>query len=110
MDIKQNDLERLKDLMHRGELTADQANVEMVKTQRVRLVTSRLPAQVRRALNAAVKRGELAHLKKDGRRPEAYCHPTFEYLAHGERAKHEREIVEALARTMRSVNVFVLAD
>ncbi|HET8792085.1 MAG TPA: hypothetical protein VFM75_12830 [Modicisalibacter sp.] len=94
----QNNLERLKDLMQRGELTTDQANVEMVRMDRVRIVKGRMPAQVRKVLNAAVKRGELAHMKKDGHKPECYYHPTFDYLARGERARHEDAAHCALAK------------
>lgn len=97
MKLSQNDLEYLKDLMDRGQLTADQANVEMVRAARVRLVQSRVPADVRKSLNAAVKAGELCHKKKDGRKPEAYYHPNFEHLANAERHRVERETIEALA-------------
>lgn len=97
MQLNQNDREYLMDSARNGDLTADQANVEMVKMQRVRLVTGRVPAQVRKALNAAVKCGELGHMKKDGHKPEAYYHPTFDYLAREERAKHERSVFDALA-------------
>jgi len=96
MELKQNDLEHIKDMMGQGKLTAAQANVEMVKCQRVRLITTRVQADVRRALNNAVKKGELCHIKKDGRKPEAYYHPSFEYLVAGERNKHERKILRAL--------------
>jgi hypothetical protein len=96
MRLSQNDMERLSDQVHRGLMTAEQANVEKVRTQRVLLATGRIPSDVRKALNAAVKRGELGHMKKDGNKPEAYYHPTFEYLAKGARAEHERSVVRAL--------------
>ena len=91
---RQNDIERLKDFMQKGELTADQANVKMVRDQRFRMVVNSLPAEVRKALNAAVKRGELGHMKKDGHKPECYFHPTFEYLAVAERKRREREVIQ----------------
>jgi bifunctional pyridoxal-dependent enzyme with beta-cystathionase and maltose regulon repressor activities len=97
MKLKQNDREHLVDMVQRGEMTADQANVEKVRAMRVQLVTSRIPAQVRKALNEAVKRGELGHMKKDGRKPEAYYHPTFDYLARQERNEHERQVLNAVA-------------
>lgn len=97
MELKQNDREHLQDMVQLGEMTADQANAEKVRMRRVRLVTSRLPAQIRKALNAAVKRGELAHIKKDGHKPEAYYHPTFSRAARLERDAHERDILSALA-------------
>lgn len=100
MELKQNDRERLIDLVQRDEMTADQANVAKVRMMRVQLVTSRIPTQVRKALNEAVKRGELGHMKKDGHKPEAYYHPTFDYLAKQERSEHERGIFKALAGVM----------
>lgn len=98
MKFTQNQLEHLQDLLQRGEITADQANVEKVKMARVQLVTGKVPMQVRKALNAAVKIGELGHFKKDGRKPEAYFHPSFEYLAKEARGNHERETLNALLR------------
>ena len=89
---RQNDVAHLQDLMQRGELTADQANVQMVRDQRFRMVVNGLPANVRKALNAAVRAGELGHMKKDGHKPECYFHPTFEYLAKAERLRREGEV------------------
>ena len=100
MELKQNDLERLHDMVQKGELTADQANVQMVRMQRVMLVTARIPAEIRKALNQAVKRGELAHMKKDKHKPETYYHPTFDYLARSERNKHELSVLRAVAGVM----------
>mgnify|MGYP003604462712 FL=1 len=96
--ISQNDMERLKDAMAKGLMTAEQANVEKVRIQRV-VLAGRMPMEVRKALNAAVKRGELGHMKKDGNKPEAYYHPTFEYLAKGARSDHERGVMRALLAT-----------
>jgi cell wall assembly regulator SMI1 len=93
--LNQNDLEYVIDLMDRGGLTAAQANVELVRMSRVRVV-SKLTADVRKALNEAVKRGELSHKKKDGRKPEVYYHPNFEHLANAERDRVERETIQAL--------------
>ncbi|AKG36072.1 hypothetical protein [Paenibacillus durus] len=94
--LNQNDLEYLKDMVGRGEMTAAQANVEKVRMARVMVVT-RLFAEVRSALNAAVKTGELRHKKKDGRKPEVYYHPNFEHLANEARDRAEKEMLEALA-------------
>lgn len=98
MQIKQNDLERIKDKLFLGELTLAQANVQMIRCERVRLVVGGIPIAVRRALNAAVKAGELGHMRKDGHKPEAYYHPTFEWMARGERLRCERETKEASAK------------
>ncbi len=97
MKLNQNDWENIKDRVQKGELTIEQSHVEKVRMQRVLLV-SHLPRDVRTALNAAVKREELGRMKKDGHKPEAYYHPTFEYLAKSERAEHERGIGRALLK------------
>jgi hypothetical protein len=102
MKLTQNHIERLQDLLERGEITADQANVEKVKMARVQVVTCRLPAQVRKALNEAVKSGELCHTKKNGKRPEVYYHPNFEYLAKQSQREHEQATLKALAGIMVS--------
>lgn len=100
MELHQNDREHLLDMVQRGEMTADQANVAKVRAQRVLLVMSRIPQEVRAALNAAVKRGELARMKKEGHLPEAYYHPTFDYLARAERRAHERSVIDALSKVL----------
>lgn len=95
MNLKQNDRERLLDLTQQGVLTPDEANVKKVQCQRVLLVRGRIPAQVRRALNAAVKNGQLGHYKKNGHEPEAYFHPNFAYMARDERRAHALRIKTA---------------
>lgn len=95
-ELNQNDLEHLKDLLGRGEFTAAQANIEKVRMARVQVV-SKLPADVRAALNTAVKEGKLCHKKRDGRKPEVYYHPNFEYLANDERNQAEKKMLVALA-------------
>jgi hypothetical protein len=98
--VNQNDLEYLLDMVQRNEITADRANIEMVRMERVRIVNARIPKDVRAALNGAVKNGELCHKKKDGRKPEVYYHPNFEYLANEERNKIAMDTVEALLKTL----------
>jgi len=95
---EQNNFEHILDLHQRGVITTDQANVMKVKYNRV-LVVSKLPAGVRSALNSAVKSGELAHMKKDGAKPEVYYHPSFRYLAVDARNKAVDELVKALKST-----------
>lgn len=98
--LNQNDLEHLKDMIQLGNMTADQANVEMVRMARVKVVRTRLPFDVRSALNGAVKNGYLGHKKKDGRKPEVYYHPDFEYLANSERNRVEKEVLDALVEVL----------
>lgn len=99
MELTQNDREHLIDMVENGKITVAQANVEKVRMQRVLLVT-KLPSQVRKVLNAAVKTGYLCHLKKDGHKPEVYYHPSFEYLVAGERNRHERFILNAALKVL----------
>lgn len=110
MELKQNDREYLADMVHRGELTIDQANVRKVQMQRVLLVIGRVPASVRKALNDAVKRGELGHLAKDGHKPETYFHPTFQHIAIAERAEHERGIRRAAMGVVASASEVYLSE
>jgi hypothetical protein len=98
MTINQNNLDHLRDMVQQGKMTADQANVEKVRMQRVLMVIETLPASVRKALNGAVKTGYLGHKKRDGIKPEVYYHPTFEYLANGERAEYVRSVAENLKK------------
>jgi len=96
----QNNLERLLDQRDQGKITVDDANVQLVLQERFRVV-HKLPASVRKALNAAVKDGRLGHMKKDGIKPEVYYHPTFKYLAIEERNKHVYALKRALESTCR---------
>lgn len=98
MQVSQNIMDSLIERVRQGELTADQANVEKVRAQRVYLVTSRIPMDVRKALNAAVKSGQLKRIKRDGNKPEAYFHPEFDYMVAGARNAHVRSIAEAVSR------------
>lgn len=98
MDIKQNDMEYIQDQLHRGLITLDQANVLKVRMQRVEVVTGSIPREVRKALNIAVKNGELGHMKKDGLTPEVYYHPDFEYLAKEERYNITQEKINSLRK------------
>lgn len=102
----QNDLERIADHLARGLLTADQANVERVRVKRVAVIQGRLIQSVRKALNAAVKRGELGHMKKDGQKPEVYYHPTFEYMAIAERNEIERAALRAIRTVYHSISQY----
>lgn len=95
MQDQQNNRERLLDQLDRKMITVDDANVQLVLQERLRVV-HKLPAAVRKALNAAVKSGTLGHLKKDGVKPEVYFHPNFKYLAVEERNKHVAALTRAL--------------
>lgn len=91
----ENSFVRIRERLRAGEISAAEGNVLLVRAQRVMLVT-KLTREVRAALNAAVKRGELGHVKKDGRKPEAYFHPSFDYMVAGKRNEYEKKILESI--------------
>jgi hypothetical protein len=84
--------------MQIGEITVDQANVLAVQIAGVRLITAGIPASVRKALNAAVKEGELGHIKKEGLRPEAYHHINGRARALDERDRVFRSTLAAVSK------------
>lgn len=89
--------EKAKDMLDKGELPDRAAYyVLIVQMMGARLVTS-LTADERRALNAAVKAGKLGHLKRDGRKPEAYFHINGKARALQLRDDHHREVDAAVA-------------
>lgn len=92
----QTALEIAQNKMQIGEITADQANVLAVQIAGVRLISNSIPAQVRKALNAAVKAGELGHIKKDGLKPEAYHHKNARARALDARDEVFRNSVQAI--------------
>jgi dTDP-4-amino-4,6-dideoxygalactose transaminase len=98
MQDQQNNREHLLDQLDRKVISVDDANVQMVRQERFRVV-HKLPASIRKALNAAVKSGQLGHMKKDGVKPEIYYHPTFKHLAIEERNKHVHALSRALEAT-----------
>lgn len=95
-----NALDRVKDRIQRGLITAAQGNVELVRYEGVRLIPNRLPRDVRAALMAGVKAGELGHLKKEGHKPEAFFHPNSRQRAVAERNAVERRIKGASRTVM----------
>lgn len=65
-------------------------NVEQILVQASRVIRGKVPAFIRRELNAAVKAGVLGHLKRDGLKPEIFFHPDHKNGAI-ERQKREAE-------------------
>ena len=93
MKLSQNDMERIQDRLEQGLINIDEANVEMIKCQRVRLITGKLPSIVRKALNNSVKNGDLGYMKKEGYKPECYYFKPFKHIAEQERVKfHNKEV------------------
>ena len=96
MYVTASELERLRNAHRDGKITAAEFNVGKILMERVHLV-SKLPAPVRRDLNAAVKAGTLGHKVKKGILPEVYFHPAFEYLVAGTRNAHARMVARAVS-------------
>jgi len=69
-------------------------NVEQILCQATRVVRGRIPAQVRKELNAAVKAGVLGRLPKDGLKPEIFFHPDH---LHGAKDRQTREADYAIS-------------
>ena len=95
--IKQNDIESLSDQVNLGKMTAEEANIRKVEMQRVLLVIGKLPSNVRKALNQAVKSGRLGHKKRDNNKPEVFYKLDFEYLANHERNEYEKNILKTIS-------------
>lgn len=79
--LSQNDVEHIQDLINLGKMSVEEGNMQLILSERVRVVRGRLPQDIRKILNKAVKNGQLKHMKKEGHKPEVYYHPNFEYLA-----------------------------
>lgn len=97
MHSYQNALEIASNKMQLGEITVDQANVLIVQMMGVRIVT-KLPADVRKALNAAVKAGELGHIKKEGLKPEVYHHKNARAKALEARNRTAADSVKSICK------------
>lgn len=95
---QQEIIESVRARVASGEVDPAHRNVCMIRMERVRLLKNGLPAAVRAELRAAVKRGELVHMKKDGLKPECYFHPNFDYMAKEARGKHEADSIAAIMR------------
>jgi len=96
MTSYQNALDHAKDQMQQGKLTAAQANVYIVKMMGVRVINGKIPTDVRRQLNEAVKSGEIGHIKKSGLKPEVYHHKNARCKALEAQRRHELASLEAI--------------
>lgn len=104
MTSYQNALDYANNKMQMGEITVEQANVLIVQMMGVRVISNRLPADVRKALNAAVKAGELGHIKKEGLKPEVYHHKNARAKALAIREREMRSLLEALNKVFGTSN------
>ncbi len=90
-------LEYVSDQIDQGKMTVAEGNVYMVQMRGV-VEVGKLTKEVRQTLNAAVKNGELGHIKKEGLKPEVYYHKNSRAAALDYRNKAEREKIEAIRR------------
>ena len=98
MTTLQNAIEYAMDQMTLGKITADEANVMVVQMAGMLVVKNKIPMQVRKALNKAVKNGELGKLKKDGLKPEIYHHKNGRANALTEQKRIANESIEILSK------------
>jgi len=105
MHSYQDALDIATNKMQTGEMTADQANVYIVQLMGVRVISNKLPASVRKALNAAVKIGELGHIKKEGLKPEVYHHKNARGNALAIREREMRNAMQAVGNVCGSQNI-----
>ncbi|WP_343302889.1 hypothetical protein AAHN97_15185 [Chitinophaga niabensis] len=96
MPSRQTAIEYATDQLQQGNITADQANVMAVQIEGVRVICGKVPSSVRKALNAAVKAGELGHIKKEGLKPEVYHHKNARANALEERERVFRRAIESI--------------
>lgn len=83
-----------------GRMSTDEANVYIVQLMGARLITSPMPASVRKSLNEAVKNGKLGHIKKDGLKPEAYHHINGRARALDEIQKHYNASMNGISKVV----------
>jgi hypothetical protein len=96
MTSRQAALEQAARMSELGQ--TDSPNVEMVRMEGVRIIGSKVIAQVRKELNQGVKDGRLGHLKKDGAKPEVYFHPNSKGKAVDARNREALQSIEALKK------------
>lgn len=77
-------------------------NVEMIRAAGHRIIRGRIPREVRTELMAAVKAGELGHLKKDGLKPEIFFHTDHLHLVRDLQRQEAEYAIGCIAKVMAS--------
>ena len=95
---QQQSLEHLKGMIEKGMSVAD-ANVELIRMMGFRLISGKLPKDVRSALMAGVKDGRIGRLPKDGLKPEVFFHPNSIWNAKEARNKEVSKAIMVLQAT-----------
>mgnify|MGYP000968534296 CR=1 FL=1 len=98
MTTQENALMWAQDQVRQGKLTTAEANVEIIRMTAVRVVTGRLPKQVRQWLMEAVKDGRLGRLPKSGLKPEVFFNPNAKHRAIDERNKIFQQAINAIGK------------
>ena len=75
-------------------------NVPSVYRERILVVREKLPRDVRAKLGMAVKCGKLAHMKKEGLKPECYYPPRLGNYANLIRRNAERAAKSTLSAVL----------
>ena len=75
-------------------------NVELIRKHGHRVVRGRIPREVRIELMAAVKAGDLGHLKKDGLKPEIFFDPDHLHLARDIQQREAQYAIGCIAKVM----------
>lgn len=88
------------DALQKGEIQRGQANVFMTQLMGVRVIEGSLPREVRKELMAAVKNGEIGHMKKDGMKPEVFFHKNAGTYATEIRARHLESSINVLKKVL----------
>lgn len=78
-------------------MTLAEGNVYMIKMRSV-VEVHKFSKEVRQTLNAAVKAGDLGHIKKEGLKPEVYHHKNARARAIDYRNESERQKIAAIQR------------
>ena len=100
MTSYQNAVTYAQDQLRQGKVSVNQANVMIVQMVGVQVVAGKLPASVRKALNEAVKNGDLGHIKKDGLKPEVYHHKNARASALDTQSRIATEAVESIKKCL----------
>lgn len=75
-------------------------NVAKILAQGSRVISGRIPAQVRKDLRAAVKAKVLGHLPKDGLKPEVFFHPDRKNEARERQNREAAYSIECIAKIL----------
>jgi hypothetical protein len=75
-------------------------NVQNILCNGSRVITARVPAQVRKELMTAVKAGVLRRLPKDGLLPEVFYNPNNQMSAIERRKREAEYAISCIAKVM----------